>query len=116
MVPARRLPLLSSFLTFAGKTLTSIHPYMAVRYLRVVLTVRCNPSCSFCHMEGNPAVDGREGGLDPKELKELLYDLRRIAVRQQMTATDRSSLDPDNEDRLLARLQQVVWVLQREVG
>lgn len=41
---------LSPALTRAGHTVPT--------YLRVVVTARCNYSCSFCHMEGDPLGDG----------------------------------------------------------
>lgn len=41
-------------------------------YVRVVVTTRCPLSCDYCHMEGDPAQPGREGGLTTAEWLGLL--------------------------------------------
>lgn len=59
-----------------------MQPLRPVRYLRVVLTARCNLSCSFCHGEGDPGVDGLQGGLATDELTELLLAAARAGIQK----------------------------------
>jgi cyclic pyranopterin phosphate synthase len=82
MVHPHRLPLLPLSPPSTEELLTAMLPATAVRYLRVVLTARCNLSCSFCHMEGDPGVDGQRGGLDADELGRLLQGAARAGIRK----------------------------------
>jgi len=45
----------------------------ATPYLRVVVTAQCPLGCSYCHMEGDPPVDGVAGGLPPATLLSLVH-------------------------------------------
>ncbi len=62
--------------------LHEIQPLRPVRYLRVVLTARCNLSCSFCHMEGDPGIEGLQGGLATEDLQRLLLAAAGVGVRK----------------------------------
>ncbi|MBM4364347.1 MAG: radical SAM protein, partial [Deltaproteobacteria bacterium] len=41
-------------------------------YLRAIVTARCPLSCTYCHMEGDPAGATAQGGLPREELVQLL--------------------------------------------
>lgn len=75
-----RLPLAPSVPQLDAADPAAMMPAVPVRYLRVVLTARCNLSCSFCHMEGDPGVDGIRGGLPPKILVEMLLAAAEAGV------------------------------------
>jgi molybdenum cofactor biosynthesis enzyme MoaA len=45
---------------------------MTTKYLRIVVTPTCTLQCSFCHMEGDVAVQGRQAGVPRAELVRLV--------------------------------------------
>ncbi len=47
-------------------------PGRSVAYLRVVVTARCTLACTYCHAEGDLAVDDAAGGLPRAQLVPLL--------------------------------------------
>ncbi|MFZ5476827.1 MAG: radical SAM protein [Myxococcota bacterium] len=51
-------------------------------YLRAVVTTRCPMACAYCHMEGDPAVRGAEGGLPTDTLVALLRAGVQSGVRK----------------------------------
>ncbi len=53
-------------------------PVRRPTYVRAVVTARCPLACSYCHLEGDPAVPGLEHGLSTREWIDLLS----IAVAQ----------------------------------
>lgn len=75
MTGARPTPLVSSPRVPGG-------PKATVPYLRVVVTTRCTMACGFCHMEGDPASSGAEGGLPITELVALARVGLDLGVRK----------------------------------
>lgn len=61
---------------------TPTGPRATVPYLRVVVTTRCTMACRFCHMEGDPATAGAEGGLPITELVALAQVGLELGVRK----------------------------------
>src|SRR5690349_8152598 len=51
-------------------------------YLRVVITTRCPLACSYCHMEGDPAVPGHENGLSTEDWCLLLHAALDSGIRK----------------------------------
>jgi uncharacterized radical SAM superfamily Fe-S cluster-containing enzyme len=51
-------------------------------YLRVIVNAVCPLACSFCHREGDPAVEGRERGLGTGEWIEVLTGAVDAGVRK----------------------------------
>lgn len=45
---------------------------MTTKYLRIVVTPTCTLQCSFCHMEGDVAVRGREAGVSREALVSVV--------------------------------------------
>jgi molybdenum cofactor biosynthesis enzyme MoaA len=82
MVHPHRLPLLPASPRADNAILSKIQPLRPIRYLRVVLTARCNLSCSFCHMEGDPGVEGIRGGLATEDLQRLLLAASGAGIRK----------------------------------
>lgn len=50
-----------------------------IKYLRVILTSRCNMSCDFCHHEG---VSTKSDELSTERLCELLYAFYKAGIRK----------------------------------
>lgn len=82
MVHPLRLPLLPAVPRLDDVGLLAMEPLQPVRYLRVVLTARCNLSCSFCHMEGDPGAEGQHGGLPAEELTQLLLAVAAAGIQK----------------------------------
>jgi len=61
---------------------TSYLPVYLGSYLRVVITTRCPLACDYCHMEGDPAQPGAEGGLETAAWIELLRAALDTGVRK----------------------------------
>lgn len=79
MSPRVRLPILgsSSSLRESGRV-----PARWPTYLRVIVNAICPLACSFCHREGDPAVEGRERGLGTGEWIEVLTGAVDAGVRK----------------------------------
>ena len=61
---------------------TSCLPAYPGSHLRVVITTKCPLACSYCHMEGDPAQPGAEGGLPTAAWIDLLHAALDSGVRK----------------------------------
>ncbi len=59
-----------------------VRPERIGTYLRVVVTAQCPLSCSYCHMEGDPAEPEAARGLSTPALLELLHAALDCGVRK----------------------------------
>ncbi len=57
-------------------------PVFPGSYLRAVVTARCPLSCSYCHMEGDPAQPGAAHGLPTAAWMDLLHVALDCGVRK----------------------------------